>query len=412
MAGWAEQKGRQSRLDKIVDREGQVPVRRLDRLGLRGRVRVNAEQSDPVARRLSARLSAEYPSVEVRIQPEGKADSVFNFVPQSEPSPSSYLIREGENFHFEVWDSVSLPRTVLSDCRLGIEGYNRCNATCGMCPVRSMRRLPQVMPLALSDSILRQVASHPELQIVNFYLHGEPLLDPYLEARIRCASVLGIPYLRISTNGVLLTGDRMVSLAEAGLDEITVSLDGATADVHEQLRPGTQFATIVDNVQTAIRLKRKRHWVRPAIMLGMIVGDSNRSAVEPLIRLAADWFGTPILESAPRLGIVYRDDMLGLGMFISERFDWITDYSDRSISAIQPGPCPGHRDLVVYSNGKAAFCCLDVDGDHVLGDLKTETFDAVFLGPHRSESVRAIAERDLPSIPPRCQRCWLLYHSR
>ena len=190
------------------------------------------------------------------------------------------------------------------------------------------------------------------------------------------------------------------------------SQDGASAEVHDGLRPGAHFATIAENVQSILQIKRRMRWVRPAILLGMIVGEANRHAVAPLIETAAQWFDLPAPVETPPYGHIYRDDGRGLGMFLAERFDWTGDYTDRPAAAIQPGPCPGFRDLVVYSNGHAAFCCLDVEGEHLLGDLAHAAFDEVFLGQHRLNAARAIVERDLDGIPSRCRRCWLLYKVR
>lgn len=61
---------------------------------------------------------------------------------------------------------------------------------------------------------------------------GEPLLHPELEALIRAVQPLrehGLREIALTSNGVLLSAERARRLREAGLDRLTLSLDGTTA---------------------------------------------------------------------------------------------------------------------------------------------------------------------------------------
>jgi cyclic pyranopterin phosphate synthase len=60
---------------------------------------------------------------------------------------------------------------------------------------------------------------------------GEPLLHPGVEALIAAARPLrarGLREISLTSNGALLTAERAVALRAAGLDRLTLSLDGAT----------------------------------------------------------------------------------------------------------------------------------------------------------------------------------------
>jgi cyclic pyranopterin phosphate synthase len=73
---------------------------------------------------------------------------------------------------------------------------------------------------------------------------GEPLLHPGLEALIAAAAPLraplssggaapahlGLQEISLTSNGALLTAERALALRAAGLDRLTLSLDGATGD--------------------------------------------------------------------------------------------------------------------------------------------------------------------------------------
>ena len=60
---------------------------------------------------------------------------------------------------------------------------------------------------------------------------GEPLLHPDLEALIQAVQPLrrdGLREVALTSNGLLLTAQRARALRQAGLDRLTLSLDGTT----------------------------------------------------------------------------------------------------------------------------------------------------------------------------------------
>lgn len=101
---------------------------------------------------------------------------------------------------------------------------------------------------ALFDRIIDECAAERcrEIHVHNF---GEPLLDKRLEDRIRRAKQRGIAKVKIFSNGSLLTAERARSLIEAGLDEIKISLDGATREEFESIRCPLKFDRVVQNVE-------------------------------------------------------------------------------------------------------------------------------------------------------------------
>lgn len=97
---------------------------------------------------------------------------------------------------------------------------------------------------------------------------GEPLLYPDLEALIRelqrlkhASSLARLREIALTTNGVLLTEQRAIQLREAGLDRITFSLDGTTAEAVARmagLKGGDAAGQIVLNKVVAA-IEHARH---------------------------------------------------------------------------------------------------------------------------------------------------------
>lgn len=101
----------------------------------------------------------------------------------------------------------------------------RCNLACPYC-------LPdgQEPPgLLTTDERLALVAALQPLGLQTLRLTGgEPLLHPHLETLIREARALGVEEIALTSNGTLLSAERAQQLRNAGLNRLTLSLDGTT----------------------------------------------------------------------------------------------------------------------------------------------------------------------------------------
>lgn len=120
---------------------------------------------------------------------------------------------------------------------------NACNLHCKMCDVGTGRddsnfarnligTQPRDMPLELFERIAAQAAAHyPRVRLG--FAFTEPLMWPHLVPALRLARERRL-FTELTTNGLLL--ERLAeTLAEAGLDDACLSLDGP-ADVHDRIR--------------------------------------------------------------------------------------------------------------------------------------------------------------------------------
>jgi len=81
---------------------------------------------------------------------------------------------------------------------------------------------------------------------------GEPLMrKDFFE--VAAYAKRKIPYVSMATNGTLLTEDNVEKLKDVGMDYVEVSLDGATAEVHEGFRRVSGcFEKTMQGIQNAI----------------------------------------------------------------------------------------------------------------------------------------------------------------
>ena len=135
----------------------------------------------------------------------------------------------------------------------------RCNLACPYCMPEG-REPPGLLTL---DQRLAVVRAAVTLGAGSLRLTGgEPLLHPQLEALIEAVQPLraeGLAEIALTSNGTLLTAARAVALRRAGLDRITISVDGADgASVARMagLTDATAGARMLQAVLTAIEQAR------------------------------------------------------------------------------------------------------------------------------------------------------------
>jgi MoaA/NifB/PqqE/SkfB family radical SAM enzyme len=109
------------------------------------------------------------------------------------------------------------------------------------------------------------------------------------------------PYVaHLLTNGLLLTESTTVRLVEAGVNSLSVSLDGATEAVSDAIRVGGRFARVTAQLAAVARARAAHGW---DLRLGLsyVALDSNvhelSAFVELAARLGVDW--VKLEEGAP-----------------------------------------------------------------------------------------------------------------
>lgn len=168
--------------------------------------------------------------------------------------------------------------------RLMIEPTNRCNLRCPTCFSHQDGRVKKDLSLADFVTLIKRNA--PYISHVSLYNYGEPLLHKNIGGMIRAAKVAGIQHVKLATNGMLLTAQRCRMLVASGLDDISISLDGAATETYAQFRVGGNFDLVVKNIKRLV-LVRDKCESRLMIELQFIIMEANEqelAAVEALAR--------------------------------------------------------------------------------------------------------------------------------
>jgi MoaA/NifB/PqqE/SkfB family radical SAM enzyme len=167
-----------------------------------------------------------------------------------------------------------------------LEVTSRCNLKCVMCPVTVLA--DQWPSYDMSWPTFERVAAAFE-RVKWVYLQGwgEPLLHRRLLDMIERAKAAGCR-VGFTTNGTRLTRDTGARLLDRGLDLLAISIAGATAATHEQIRVGSDFARLIGNVRRFIALRNERGSAQPKVEIFFLMTPANLGELPAAVELAAD----------------------------------------------------------------------------------------------------------------------------
>lgn len=140
--------------------------------------------------------------------------------------------------------------------KIQIQTTTRCNAACAMCPYPLVTSEPTFEHAAMDEArylrILDDLRGGP-IERLSLFLMNEPLLDKRL-ARWLAAARAALPHttLGLFSNGAALDLARARALAEAGLDELCVSVHGFDEATYERVMDGLSYARMRRNLDEVL----------------------------------------------------------------------------------------------------------------------------------------------------------------
>jgi hypothetical protein len=178
--------------------------------------------------------------------------------------------------------------------RLYIECTAACNISCAQAccaPETGITRTRQagMLDFDLFQRVMDEAGA--SLVRVDFFNYGEAFLHKraiemceYIKSRFPHI------YLYTSTNGLALTEEQVRRLVHSGIDEVTFSIDGATAESYVKYRQRGNFDKVIRNLTTAVSEKRNAGRDVPFINWRYILFRHNDSDDEMTLarRMASD----------------------------------------------------------------------------------------------------------------------------
>jgi MoaA/NifB/PqqE/SkfB family radical SAM enzyme len=215
-------------------------------------------------------------------------------IPEPVPDLQTYL-RERElclslspqrRANYEAYLRSSRREAVVSyvPIRLDIENVSRCNFRCTMCQVSEWPKGKRAADMSLDDykKLIDEQYGLVEVKIQGF---GEPTMggESYFEM-IKYARARHIWVRTITNASRLHLRDCYKKLIDSDVNEIQISIDGATKEVFEGIRHGSVFERVVANCKLINAYAAQKGIVRTKMWT--VVQKSNVHQLSDLVDLA------------------------------------------------------------------------------------------------------------------------------
>lgn len=260
-----------------------------------------------------------------------------------------------------------------------------CNLRCPMCYTITDEFKQKVnvklMDFGLFKKIIDEIGGRvPALRLS---LRGEPTLHPNFTECIRYAKGKGIKEVSFLTNGSKLTADFFGKIMEAGIDWITISVDGLN-EVYESIRKPLKFK---ETLQKIIDIKEIK---------------SKHNSHKPVIKVQSVW---PAIRANPEAYYNTFNPYVDL-MAFNPLIDYLGKDSD--IVYEDNFSCPQHyQRLVIGADGLAMMCSNDEENLVIVGDANKESVYEIWHG-ERLNRVRELHKKrgGFKELDP-CRKCYL-----
>jgi radical SAM protein with 4Fe4S-binding SPASM domain len=266
-----------------------------------------------------------------------------------------------------------------------IELSSVCNLKCPMCYTITEEFGEKVnttrMDWDLYTKIIDEIAG--KVPAIRLSLRGEATLHKRFVDCISYARERGIKEISALTHGGKLTLPFFEKIAMAGIDWITISIDGV-GETYERIRKPLKFDDLLVKIKAIKKYKEANGLKRP------------------VIKVQGIW---PAIRENPK---AYYDTFAPYVDLVA--FNPLIDYlgNDAHIEYLENFTCPQqYQRLVIGADGLVMKCSNDEENREVVGDINTQTVHEVWHG-EKLNGVRALHKEDRGFMKSEvCRRCYL-----
>ena len=244
-----------------------------------------------------------------------------------------------------------------------IELASICNLKCSFCFNQYGER-KGLMALEDYRNIIQQLVDLRVREVGLLFL-GESTMNPNLVEMIKIAKELGVPYLFLTTNGVLVKDDLMKDIVDSGLDSLKWSINHATRGEFLQETGVDAFDIVIDNIKKTAEYARQS---------GSKINLYASSTVYDIDNIPGEMQAFVNNHIKPFVREHYFFNINNQGGLIKDNH-FSSDYCNR----LPVVPCPRiFNNSYITSDMKVASCCSAFTNDFIIGDLKKKSFAEIW----------------------------------
>ena len=241
-----------------------------------------------------------------------------------------------------------------------LETVRTCNAACVMCPLEDSH----VQRRALSDDLFFRIADQliamrPRPRVA---MHGlnEPLMDKKLARRLAYLKNGGIETVSVVSNASLMTEKMAEALIDAGLSDISFSIESIDQKTFEAIRVGLKLSDVLDGVAAFVGVRERLSAPVP-VKIMCVYSEKTRDQYKDF---RAYW----------QSQLKRPDDKIILEPIHSYGHFDLCNEDD-------VGPCfQPFNTMQIRADGLVSLCTIDVDTEYEVGDVRKQSLLDIFNG--------------------------------
>ncbi len=273
--------------------------------------------------------------------------------------------------YWRISYALGLSRALSAPYYVNLEPTNHCNLRCTVCS-RKPGTPRGYMSWDVFKNILDQCA-RLGVQQVSLFLGGESTLHRDLARMVAYVESKGI-ISGLHTNGTVLTPKKSKELLDAGLSQISISLDGSTPEEYEQVRKGARFERTKANIIAFLEMKQASGAARPHTIIQtirpflpeMLDSRGHVHYPPPEEEFSLQFRGLPVDEIRVLLPHTWRGER--------------TDIPSRPLGPVYFRCKHLWMGLSIAWDGHAVGCCNDLNRVHIRGNVLKEGLEAIWNG--------------------------------
>jgi radical SAM protein with 4Fe4S-binding SPASM domain len=308
-------------------------------------------------------------------------------------------------------------KVIALPVEMDIEPSNTCNFKCGHCQVTYWDKQPAALT---RDTFIQILDLIPHVARVKLQGMGEPLLNKNLISMLQAGEERGIKMF-FHTNGSIGDPEKAAQLVKLKNTHVIYSIDGATAETFERVRPGSRFDRIIENILTLTKLKDPKS--KLSVSAWSVITQNNIKELPQIVQLAkriglnqiviqpqlTNWGKDKMLIHTDEIQVETESDLFttklaeAQAIATDEGIDLSVNESNRFT---RQSPCScAWKNAYIAANGDVVPCSVIADADVVkMGNVFETDFKEIWNSPAYQLLREQITNHDLPEY---CKHCYL-----
>jgi len=269
----------------------------------------------------------------------------------------------------KISKQLKLPHVFGLPLTIMIEPTNLCNLKCPLCPTGAgrIKREKGNMEYSHFRKIIDEIT--PYSFHVRLWNWGEPLLNKKIFRMIAYAKKKNL-FVNLSTNSNFLDKDVSEKILKSGLDELIISLDGASEETYKKYRKGGDFQKVINSIKFLTSRKRKSDIKMPYVKLQFIIMKHNEHEIKNIKNLAEEIGVDELVFKTVGIMDYFSEEDIREYMPSDKKYSRYIIGKDEVFSkrAVKNKCDFLWEEIVINWDGSVVPCCFDMNNFFVFGN--------------------------------------------